>query len=154
LLHVHILHALLLPQTLPFNGFFIKKWLDADAARFRAEMPAQCISTGKTATASPLATLLELSFANELLLSGMKSFVALSIMLARKGFPAHCADERAFVGVGAKMRAKIVGTGETFRAQTTLEGRGVLLNSLGITTIRRCGLILWVRESQNVVSVW
>jgi hypothetical protein len=100
---VHILHTLLLPKTLPFNGFFIKKWLNADAARFRAEMSTQCISTGKTATTSPLAALLELSFANELFLSGMKSFMALSIMLARKSFPAYCTDEWALIGVGAKM---------------------------------------------------
>ena len=117
-------------------------------------MPAQCISTGKPATASPLATLLELSFANELLLSGMKSFVALPIVLARKGFPAYCTDEWSFVGVCAKMRAKIVGTCKTFRAQSALEGRGMLLHSLGVTAVRRCGLILRVRESKYIVSVW
>ena len=66
-------------------------------------MSAQCISTSKAATASPLATLFKLSFTNELLLSRMKSFMTLSIMLTRKGFSAHGTDEWAFVGVGAKM---------------------------------------------------
>lgn len=117
-------------------------------------MATQCISTGKTAATSPLAALFELSFANELLLSGMKSFMALSIVLACKGFPAHCTHEWTLIGVGAKMRAEVVSTSESFWAQIALEGCGMFLNSFGVAAFRRCGLVFRVRKSKDIVSVW
>jgi hypothetical protein len=65
---VHVLHSLLVPQTLPLNSLFIEERLDAYAPRFGTEMSAQRISTRKATTAAPLATLLELSLTDEFLL--------------------------------------------------------------------------------------
>jgi hypothetical protein len=120
---------------LPLNGFFVEQWLDAYAARFRAEMPSQSISAGKTTATTPLAALFEISFANELLLSGMKSFVAFSVMLTSESFPTDCTYEWAFVGMGAEVRAEVVGTSKAFWTQITLEGCGVLLDPLRVAAI-------------------
>jgi hypothetical protein len=60
----------------------------------------------------------------------MKTFVTFPIMLTCKRFAAHAADERSLVGVGAKMRTEVVGTGEAFRTQVALEGSGMLLGPL------------------------
>jgi hypothetical protein len=117
-------------------------------------MPAQSIGTSETAATSPLAALLQLSLANELLLSGMKSFVALSVVLARKGFPAHCTHKWTFIGVGTKMRTKVISTSKPFWTQIALESCGVFLNSLGVATICRCGLVFRVCKSKDIVSVW
>jgi hypothetical protein len=128
-------YALLLPQTLSLNSFFVEQRFDADPARSRAEMPAQSVGTGITAATPPQAAFFKLSFANELLLCCVKSFVALFIVLARKAFPAHFTQEWALLGVGAKMRVKVISANKSFRAQSTLEGRGMFRNPLGVSTV-------------------
>jgi hypothetical protein len=84
----------------------------------------------------------------------MKPFVTLSIVLARKGFPAHCTHEWALVGMNAKMRAKVISASKSFRAQITLEGRRMFLNQLGVTTVCRCGAVFRIRKSKYIVSIW
>lgn len=51
-----------------------------------------------------------------------------SIVLACKGLATYGADEGSFVGMGAEMRAEVVGTREAFRAEITLEGGRMFLN--------------------------
>lgn len=116
-------------------------------------MAAQSISAGESTTASPLATLLELSFANKLLLSGMKSLVTFAIVLASKGFPAYCTHKRTLISMGSKMRAKVVGASKSFRAQITLECRRMFLNSLSVSTVCACSLVFRICKAEDVVSV-
>jgi hypothetical protein len=100
LLHVHVLHSLLLPQALAFDGFFIEQWFDAYPASFRTEMPAQSVSTSKASATSPLPALFELSFTDELLLSRMKALMAFSVMLTSKRLATYGADKRTLVSMG------------------------------------------------------
>lgn len=68
---MRLLHPLLVPEPLAFQHLLIEERLDADAPRFRAEMPTQGVRPGKSPTATPLATALEITFAYKLLLAGM-----------------------------------------------------------------------------------
>jgi hypothetical protein len=100
---VHILHALLTPQPLSFNSFFIKKRFDANTTGFRTKMTAQGIGSSKTTATTPLAALFELSLANKLLLSGMKTLVPLPVMLAGKRFATYCAYEWTLISMSTQM---------------------------------------------------
>jgi hypothetical protein len=55
--------------------------------------------------------------------------VPFAIVLAREGFAADRAYEWSFVGVGTQMRPQVIRPGELLRAQSTLEGGGVFLDT-------------------------
>lgn len=59
----------------------------------------------------------------------MQTLVALAVVLTRKGLATHGADEWAFVGVSAKVRAEVVGTREAFGTERALEGSRVFLRA-------------------------
>jgi hypothetical protein len=151
---VHVLNPLLLPHSLPLEGFFIKQWLDANPASFRAEVSAQSISTCEAATATPLATLLELALAHEFLLARMQAFVALPVVLARECLSTHRANKRTLVSVGTEMRAQIVGSSKALWAESALERSRMLLNALGIPIVGAHCLVVWICKSQDILSVW
>lgn len=98
-------------------------------------MPTECIGAGEAPTAAPLSALFQLAFADELLLAGVETFVALSVVLAREGFAADGADEGPLVGVGSEMGAEVVGAGEALGAEGALEGGGVLLDALWVAVL-------------------
>lgn len=56
--------------------------------------------------------------------------MTLAVVLAGKGFPADGADKGPLVGVGAQVRAKVVGAREAFGAEVTLKRCWVLLDAL------------------------
>jgi voltage-gated potassium channel Kch len=51
------------------------------------------------------------------------------------------------------MGAEVVGASEALRAEGALEGSRVLLNTLGVSIVGAHGLILGVRETQDIFSV-
>lgn len=55
-----------------------------------------------------------------------------SIVLAGESLTAHSTHERALVGVSSKVRAEVVGTGESLGAEAALEGGWMFLDSLVI----------------------
>ena len=59
----------------------------------------------------------------------MQPFMALAVMLAGEGFAAYRTDEWKLVGVGAKVRAKVVGPRETLGTESALECRRMLLDT-------------------------
>ena len=61
----------------------------------------------------------------------MKSFMAFTVVLTRKGFATNGANERAFVGMRSKVRPEIVGSGEAFSAEGAFKSRGVFLTLFG-----------------------
>lgn len=54
--------------------------------------------------------------------------MALAIVLAGECLATNRADEWAFIGMGTKMRAQVIGPGESLGAQRALESRRVFLN--------------------------
>ena len=116
-------------------------------------MPAQCVGTRETAAAAPLAALLELSLAHEFLLARVQALVTLSVVLARECLPAHRADERTLISVGAEMGAQVVGSGEALGAERALESSRVLLDALGIAVVGAHSLVLWICEPEDILSV-
>lgn len=76
--------------------------------------------------------------------------MAFAVMLAGEGFAADGAYEGAFVGVGAEVRAEVIGSGEAFGAEGALEGRWVFLDTLFSSG---GGWTVWVGEFEDVISV-
>lgn len=143
-----LLHSLLLPESLPFHHLFIQQGLNTDTTSLRPEMTTESVSTGEPPSTSPLATDLKITLADELLLTRVQTLVSLTVMLSRKGFATYGTHERSLVGMGPQMRTQIVGASESLGAQGTLERSGVLLNTLGRTTVLTV-LILWVCQAQR-----
>jgi len=81
----------------------------------------------------------------------MKTFVSLAIVLARERFTADRANERSLVCMCAKMRTKIVCSGETLRTQIALEGGRMLLLPAAIRAIG--GRTLRIGEIKNVIAL-
>ena len=134
------MHALLvtehlfLEQALAFCRLLVEEWLDAHPAGFGAEVAAQRICACEAPATAPGAGIGEVAFADEFLLAGVEAFVAFAIVLAGKGFATDGADEGPFVGVGAQMRAEVVGTSEAFGTKGALEGGGVFLYPCAVVT--------------------
>jgi hypothetical protein len=95
------LHPLLIPQTLPLDGFFIEQRFNADASGLRSEMAPQGIRSSESSPAAPLAALFELSFANKLLLTGMQTLVTFPIVLTGESLPTYRAYKWTFISVSA-----------------------------------------------------
>ena len=76
--------------------------------------------------------------------------MAFAVVLAGEGFAADGAYEGSFVGVGAEVRAEVVGPGEAFGAEVALEGCWVFLDTFFTS---RGGWAGRVGEFQDVVSV-
>jgi hypothetical protein len=117
-------------------------------------MSAQRIGACKATPTAPLASLLELSFAYKLLLSGMQALVALPVVLAGERLPANGTDKRTLVSVGAQMGAEVVGTSKPLWAERALESRGVLLHALGIPIVGTHSLVVRICQPENVFPVW
>jgi hypothetical protein len=115
-LRVRLLHPLLVPLPLALQHFLVKKGFDANTSGFGAEMATQGVGAGEPTAAAPLASALEIALADELLLTRVQAFVALAVMLASKGFPAHRAYEGPLVRVRPEMRPEIIGSGESLGA--------------------------------------
>ena len=62
-----------------------------------------------------------------------------AVMLPSKGFTADRTDEGPLVGMGTKVRTKIVGSCEALRAERALEGGGVFLNLVLVVAGRSSG---------------
>lgn len=58
-----------MPQPLPLDVLFIQQGLDTDSARLGAEMATEGIGASEAPAAAPLSALLQLAFADELLLA-------------------------------------------------------------------------------------
>lgn len=91
-------------------------------------MAPQCVGTSEAAATAPRATGTKFAAADEFLFARVEAFMSFSIVLACKGLATDGADEGSFVGMGAEMRAEVVGTREAFRAEITLEGGRMFLN--------------------------
>lgn len=117
-------------------------------------MSAQRIGAGEAPTATPLAALLELSFADELLLARVQALVAFPVMLPSECLSTHRANERTLVSVGSQMRAQVVGPGEALGAQVALEGCRVLLDPFGISTLGARSLVFWICQPEDIFSIW
>jgi hypothetical protein len=136
--------------------FLIQERFDADAASFRSEMATKGVRTSKSATATPVVTVLQLAPTDELLLSRMQAFVALAVMLSRESFAAMTANKRALIGMGSQVRSKIVCARETLWAQAALESGWMLLSLpytstfIGVVGCRATR----VGKVQYVVAVW
>jgi hypothetical protein len=107
LLHVALggglLHLLFVPNSLPLKHLLIEKGFYANTSSFRTEMPTKGICAGKAPGTTPRSTSLEITLADKLFVARMQPFVALAVVLARKGLAAHCAYERPLVRVGTEV---------------------------------------------------
>lgn len=113
-------------------------------------MSPQSVRAREATTATPAPAGAEFAFAYEFLLAAVQPLVALAIVLARKGLSAHGAHERALVGVGAQVRAKVVGASEAFGAEVALEGSRMFLNPF---VASRGGGAGGIGQFENVVAV-
>ena len=95
-------------------------------------MAAQGVGAGESPAAAPGAAGAELAAADEFLFAAVEAFVAFAVVLAGEGFAADGADKRPFVGVGAQVRAEIVGAREALGAERALECGGVFLHASGV----------------------
>ena len=111
------LRHILIVHPLAFDGFLVEERLDAHPTGFAPEMTAQGICSRKSASAAPLRARTELATADEFLLAAVETLMAFTIVLPGKGLLAHRAHKWPFIGVGTKMRAKIVGSCELLRTQ-------------------------------------
>ena len=75
----------------------------------------------------------------------------LAIVLPRERLPAYCAYERPLVGVRAQVRAQVVRTCETLRAEMTLERGRVFLRPFGLLHVGTRPLR--IGKVKNVVAV-
>lgn len=121
---------LLLQSTLPLHCLLVQQRLNADAARFGSEMAPESIGTREPSPTAPATTGPQVALAHKLLLPAMQTLVSLPVMLAGECFAADGADKRALVGMGPKMRSKIVRAGEALGTQGTLKGSRMLLDPL------------------------
>jgi hypothetical protein len=109
------------------------------------------VRTSKSAPTTPTGATLQITTADELLLARMQTLVAFAIVLACEGFTTDRANERSFVCVCAKMRAKVVCSSETLGTQVTLECSRVLLLPATIRTIG--GRAFRVGKVKDVISL-
>lgn len=82
----------------------------------------------------------------------MKTLMALPVMLSCKCLAAHSANKGPLVGVGAKVRAQVVGAGKALGAEGALESCGVLLHALGSSRGVLAALALHESKSNHVVG--
>lgn len=82
----------------------------------------------------------------------MKALVTLPIMLSCECLATHSAHEGSLVGVGAKVRAQVVGTGEALRAERALESRRVFLHAFGSSGSILAALTLHEAERDHIVG--
>lgn len=152
---VHGLLLLCLPALL--LGLLLEQRADADAARFRAEMPAEGVGASKAAAATPVIIVLEDAAADKLLLSAVEALVPLAIVLAGKGFAADGADKGTLVRVSSQMGAQVVGAREALGAEGALEGCRMFLRALGTVVLRARRVNRarprWIGKVEDVVAM-
>ena len=90
-------------------------------------MPAESVGASEPAVAAPVATLLEVALADELLFAGVEAFMALAIVLTRESLATDCAHKRSLVCMRAEMRSQVVSTSKSLRTERALESCWVLL---------------------------
>lgn len=77
--------------------------------------------------------------------------MALSVMLSCKSLAADSAYEGPLVGVGAKVRAQVVGTGKALGAERALESRRVFLHAFGASGSVLAALALHESKGDHVI---
>lgn len=139
------------PGLLSLGGFFVQEGFDADASGFRAEVSAQSVGACEPAATTPLRVGLQTALTDEFLLTGMKTFVAFTVVLTSERFAADGAYERSLVGVRAQMGAEVVRSSESLRTEIALKRGGVLLLPAALCAVGRCSL--GIGEIEDVVSL-
>jgi hypothetical protein len=114
-------------------------------------MATQGVCAGESATTAPVRTTLESAATHELLLARVQTFVTLAVVLASECFAAHRANERSLIRVCSEVRAQVVCSSESFRAESTLEGSRVFLLPAAFRTIGWRSLR--IGKVENVVSL-
>lgn len=74
-----------------------------------------------------------------------------AVMLAGKGLATHGTHKWPFVGMGSKVRAEVVRTGEALGAEGALKGSWVFLDSVVLAT--RCRGARRIGELEDVVAI-
>lgn len=82
----------------------------------------------------------------------MKALVTLPVMLSCKRLATHSAYEGSLVGVGAKVRAQVVRTGEALGAERALESCRVFLHAFGSSGSILAALALHEAERDHIVG--
>lgn len=82
----------------------------------------------------------------------MEALVALPVMLSSKRLAAHSAYEGPLVGVGSKVRAQVVRTGEALGAERALESCRVFLHALGTPGSVLAALALYEAKRDHIVG--
>lgn len=101
---VAISHLLLLAVPLALLlGFLFEQGTYADTASLRPEVATKSICTGKTPATAPVTIVFEITTADELLLTGVKTLMSFPVVLTSECFPANTAYEWTLVRVSAQM---------------------------------------------------
>lgn len=110
-------------------------------------MPAESVGASEAAVAAPVAALLEVTLADELLLAGVQAFVTLAVVLTCKSLATDCAHEWSFICVGTEVRPQVVSTSEPLRTEGTLKISWVLLRSAFSVLSSSCRLMVGVGKT-------
>lgn len=110
-------------------------------------MSSESIGAGEAPIAAPVPALLEIAFADELLLAGVEAFVTLTIVLTCKSLATDCAHEWSLICMCAEVRSQVISTSKSLRTDGTLESSWVLLRSAFSVLSSCCRLMVGVGKT-------